>query len=365
MLTPNQVSINYFMNQLNIQLKVCSKCKESLPVDKFHKDSRMKDGLHSYCKSCNAEYDKLRYQNNPDKIKTENKANRERYKSINLEREKTTYFEDIKDNPKRCSCCKQTKTCADFNRNITAPDGLQNKCKSCRTEYYQDNPDKFKAENKAYAERNKVINLEREKTTYFEDIKDNPKRCSCCKQTKTCADFSRCITTKDGLNGECKDCNTKSSIERIVNKEKDDPNFKLVRRFQQAFSIALKQGEVIPALKKLMKKAGIKSIQELMGVKTIQIARKMLLKTIPQGYTKQDWVDQSLHIDHREPLSYFLRLHGDNLKLALIQANQITNLRLIEAKENLRKNSSYALMPDNTELIYEDWVKTKAVEINE
>ena len=107
---------------------------------------------------------------------------------------------------------------------------------------------------------------------------------------------------------------------------------------------------------------------QLFKIETIEVASpvtSITFSSIPQGYTEQDWLDQSLHIDHREPVNYFIRLHGDNLKLALIQANQITNLRLITAKENLRKNSSYALMSDNTELLYEDWVKTKAVEINE
>jgi hypothetical protein len=289
MLTPNQVSINYFMDQLNIQLKVCSKCKESLFVEKFHKDSTKKDEL-------------------------------------------------------------------------------DDKCKSCRAQYYQDNKPKICAQQREYNQgrrgQNKIINLEREKTTYFEDIKDNPKKCTLCKQIKTCAEFNRDIKTKDGLSTYCKYCDTQASIDRIVKLEKDDPNFKLVRRFQQAFSTSLKQGEVIRALKTLMKRVGIKSIQELTGVKTIQMARKILLKTIPQGYTEQDWIDSSLHTDHKEPLSYFTRFHGDNLKLALVEANQITNLRLITAKDNLRKHNSYALMPNNTKLLYEDWVKTRGIKIN-
>jgi hypothetical protein len=289
------------MNQLNIQLKVCSKCNLSLSVDKFSKHPDMKDGLAARCNSCRAKY----YEDNKAEISEQQR------------------------------------------------------------EYRKNNPDKIKAKNKADRERNRAINLERENTTYFENIGDNPKKCYICKQTKTCADFNRCITKSDGLQPKCKDCSTKASIERIVNKEKDDPNFKLVNRFRRAFSISIKQGELIRSLKKLMKKVGIKSIQELMGVKTIKTARNMLLKTLPEGYTEQDWLDQSLHLDHREPVNYFLRLYGDNLKLALVEANQITNLRLITAKDNLRKHSSYALMPDNTELLYEDWVKTKAVEINE
>jgi hypothetical protein len=303
------------MDQLNIQLKVCSKCNLNLSFDNFHKHPDGKYGLQSRCKSCRAEH----YQDNKAEIREQQKE----------------YYRDNK---------------AEIAEH--------------KKEYRKNNPDKIKAGNKANQERNRTTNLKREKTSYFEDIKDNPKRCSRCKQTKTCADFGRDITTPDGLKATCKDCDIKRSINYVVNRDKNDPNFKLVRKFKWAFSISLKQGELIRSLKTLMKKAGIKSIQELTGVKTIQMARKMLLKTMPQGYTEQDWIDKLLHIDHREPLSYFLRLHGDNLKLALIQANQITNLRLIEAKENLRKHSSYALMPDNTELLYEDWVKTKGIKIN-
>lgn len=36
--------------------KVCCKCKKKKPISKFHKSSQNKDGLCSYCKSCNYEY---------------------------------------------------------------------------------------------------------------------------------------------------------------------------------------------------------------------------------------------------------------------------------------------------------------------
>lgn len=34
-------------------MKRCSSCKELKPVTEFHKNSRHKDGLQNYCKSCN------------------------------------------------------------------------------------------------------------------------------------------------------------------------------------------------------------------------------------------------------------------------------------------------------------------------
>jgi hypothetical protein len=35
-----------------VENKVCSACKESLPVTRFHRDKSRKDGLNSQCKSC-------------------------------------------------------------------------------------------------------------------------------------------------------------------------------------------------------------------------------------------------------------------------------------------------------------------------
>jgi len=35
--------------------KVCARCGKTKPISEFHKNTRSKDGLHSYCKSCNKE----------------------------------------------------------------------------------------------------------------------------------------------------------------------------------------------------------------------------------------------------------------------------------------------------------------------
>ena len=36
-------------------MKHCSKCKQTKPLDMFHKDKKAKDGLYGYCKICNKE----------------------------------------------------------------------------------------------------------------------------------------------------------------------------------------------------------------------------------------------------------------------------------------------------------------------
>ena len=37
----------------NMKMKTCVKCKKKKSLSEFHKNSRSKDGLHSYCKDCN------------------------------------------------------------------------------------------------------------------------------------------------------------------------------------------------------------------------------------------------------------------------------------------------------------------------
>jgi predicted methyltransferase len=65
-------------------LKVCTKCKEALPLSDFRKQSSTKDGLKYYCKKCDNELAKSYYKKNKnkivDKVKEWQKANPEKVK---------------------------------------------------------------------------------------------------------------------------------------------------------------------------------------------------------------------------------------------------------------------------------------------
>ena len=37
-------------------MKICSKCKKTLTFDNFHKELKVKDGFHRWCKNCQKEY---------------------------------------------------------------------------------------------------------------------------------------------------------------------------------------------------------------------------------------------------------------------------------------------------------------------
>ena len=67
--------------------KHCIKCNETKSIDNFHKHSKNKDGLHSYCKECAIKSSQLSYQNNKERhaqnVKEYNKNNPEVSKAAN------------------------------------------------------------------------------------------------------------------------------------------------------------------------------------------------------------------------------------------------------------------------------------------
>lgn len=50
-------------------MKICSKCKESLPLDDYALSRSSKDGRGNNCRKCNAEYAKAWRENNPERAK--------------------------------------------------------------------------------------------------------------------------------------------------------------------------------------------------------------------------------------------------------------------------------------------------------
>lgn len=77
-----------------MQLKQCSKCSETKPIDLFKKDSRSKCGVKSYCKACAAANAKEWYLNNPDRAK----KSRKEYRESNIEAARAKNREHYKAN---------------------------------------------------------------------------------------------------------------------------------------------------------------------------------------------------------------------------------------------------------------------------
>ena len=64
---------------------------------------------------------------------------------------------------------------------------------------------------------------------------------------------------------------------------------------------------------------------------------KYLQKTIPIGYTWQDYLQGKLHIDHIVPKSVFNYTNPEHIDFKRCWA--LSNLRLLPAEENMKKNN--------------------------
>lgn len=70
---------------------------------------------------------------------------------------------------------------------------------------------------------------------------------------------------------------------------------------------------------------------------TLMDLKKRLTKTMPKGYTWQDFLNGKLHMDHIVPLSKFNFTKSEHIDFKNCWA--LRNLRLLPAKENLVKSS--------------------------
>lgn len=89
-----------------MNIKICTKCKESKIINKFSKNKNMKDGLHIWCRDCVKEYDQLNKekQANYHRLKRINeienfKAYDKKYKSENRDKQNKYNSEKWKNNP--------------------------------------------------------------------------------------------------------------------------------------------------------------------------------------------------------------------------------------------------------------------------
>ena len=80
-------------------MKICSKCKVEKSDSDFNKRKRSKDGLNSYCKSCNNENLKNHYKNNKEYYYDKSKKYFKK-----LQEWLTEYKETLK-----CSVCEESR----------------------------------------------------------------------------------------------------------------------------------------------------------------------------------------------------------------------------------------------------------------
>lgn len=153
-------------------MKVCGRCKVKLSLASFSKSAVNKDGLHSWCKSCAVEANRIRS---------------EKFKEQNLNKKKPA---------KRQTCfkCKKSKNPSSFYIDITRKTGLSNFCKDCS-----------KKDRKEYGKR---------KSKEFQEgaIRPETKVCPQCKRKLSSSQFNLSRISYDGLSSRCSEC---ASLEKL------------------------------------------------------------------------------------------------------------------------------------------------------
>jgi len=120
--------------EIILMLKICTKCKKELTLDKFTKDAQKKCGLRPSCRACAKEFHKLYY------AKPESKEIAALWNKNHYEEKKI-----------------KTRIWRANNR-----DEINRK----KREYHKDNPEKVKAWDKRTYEKNKEIHAARNKARY-------------------------------------------------------------------------------------------------------------------------------------------------------------------------------------------------------
>lgn len=110
--------------------KRCSACKQVLPLDAFGSHSGKRDGLASRCRTCASAASASWRTANAEKDHASRRAQRLVTRSSIKERNLTSPPTTL---DKRCAKCGKTKAASEFHRDIYSPDGLQRRCKECRS----------------------------------------------------------------------------------------------------------------------------------------------------------------------------------------------------------------------------------------
>lgn len=148
--------------------KRCAACKQDLPLEAFGRRTASSDGLHYWCKACNA----MRVRAQRETLTTERIVRPPQVPASGM---------------RYCSACKRTLPVTDFGKRTASSDGLHYWCRSCNSakvrdqrETLQDRPRKPPVNGKKY--------------------------CPVCQKDLPIADFGKRSASPDGLHYWCRPC---------------------------------------------------------------------------------------------------------------------------------------------------------------
>jgi hypothetical protein len=216
----------------SIKEKRCPSCNQILPVSKFYESDSRKDGLSFYCKECELQktkqfvekweqdrsnkktilekkecnlchrvlpilkfYKNRRFKNGINATCIECEKNRQKNY---IYKWKVKYYEVNKDLiEKECVGCHRILPISYFNKNKRHKDGLTSACKDCEKKRLDIYIQKWESER--YKKKDDLFTL----FPTFE------KKCNMCKRTLSTSQFYPIARSKDGLSSNCKECERK------------------------------------------------------------------------------------------------------------------------------------------------------------
>lgn len=297
--------------------KKCTKCGEDKPASLFYKQTKSKDGLHSYCKPCDKEKSRQRSMA-PEKASALRERDRllaSGLKECNACRIAKPFdrFYARKDRPtgvgigSRCKDCEMAATRArqpqtEAQRALQRESYARNaeKRRAERRDKYWSDPERYNAESRAYREANKAKLL-----AYCRDWHNaNKERANAASRAHYKANKSRYI-----------EGNAIRKKARIA----ADPVFALAERVRSLIYIRLRSGGYTKRSRST----------EILGCDW-DFFKSHIERQFTKGMT---WENRSeWHIDHIVPLA------SAKTEEDVIRLNHFTNLRPLWAKDNIAKS---------------------------
>ena len=211
---------------------------------------------------------------------------------------------------KRCPKCSKIKSIDEFFRSKAKEDGYSGWCKECDLEltnkYYKENKKKLLAQRKSYYQIHREEKKKKSREYWW---KNREERLEYAKL------YQKMHKAELGI---------KRNIRR-VNKYGSDVRFNLIERIRKGLLCSLKKGE---------KKN--KSLEALLGY-SVEKLKKHLEKTIPVGYSWDDYLVGKFHIDYIIPISAFNFSKPEHIDFK--RCWSLKNLRLLPAEQNLKKGN--------------------------
>lgn len=221
---------------------------------------------------------------------------------------------------KKCSKCKLEKELIDFGNRLSAKDGLQSQCKSCRNKYYEDTKDNlklyYKERNKIYYQNNKekVLIKTKEYRNSNKDYYDNYNK----KYWKTYYN-----NNKEKIKKYLEKNKHKKNL-RLNKKKELDPIFKFKCNVRSSIRMSFKRGN--NHFKKNSR------TEDILGC-SIEEFKKYIESKFTEGMCFENY--GKWHLDHIKPLALA------NTQEEIVILNHHTNFQPLWASDNYSKGAKY------------------------